>query len=122
MTAASVTKKVKLQLVGLDSNAFVLMGAFRKQARKEGWTPEEISAVIDDCTSGDYNHLLNVLREHCQADGDKLEPEDDTDNEEEEDEEEEDEDFDDEDLDDEDLDDEDLDDEDEEDEEEEEEE
>ncbi len=60
------TKKVNLELVGLDGNAFSLMGAFRKQARKEKWTPEEIKGVLDECQSGDYNHLLQTLMAHCE--------------------------------------------------------
>ena len=55
---------VKLELVGLDGNAFFLMGAFQRAARKQGRTSEEIKAVMDDCTSGDYNHLLSVLVAH----------------------------------------------------------
>ena len=35
-------KKVKLNLVGLDGNAMSLMAAFRRQAKKEGWTEEEM--------------------------------------------------------------------------------
>jgi hypothetical protein len=56
-------KKVKLKLVGLDGNAFALMGAFQRQARKEEWTPDEIKMVIDESTSGDYSHLLATLME-----------------------------------------------------------
>ena len=59
-------KKVKLQLVGLDGNAFALMGAFQRQARKEGWTKEEIKEVLDECQSDDYDHLLATLAEHCE--------------------------------------------------------
>ena len=55
---------VKLKLVGLDGNAFFLMGAFQRAARKQGRTSEEIKAVMDDCTSGDYDHLLSVLFSH----------------------------------------------------------
>ena len=62
-------KKVRLQLVGLDGNAFALMGAFQRQARKEGWSKDEISAVMDECLSGDYDHLLCTLMDHCE-DGD----------------------------------------------------
>ena len=58
-------KRVCLSLVGLDSNAFVLMAAFRKQARKEGWTDEEIKAVLTEAQSGDYDNLLRVLLERC---------------------------------------------------------
>jgi hypothetical protein len=60
------TKKVKLQLVGLDGNAFSLMGAFQKAARRQGWTKEEITEVLDDAMSGDYNHLLQVLVSHTE--------------------------------------------------------
>ena len=61
-----VNKKVKLQLVGLDSNAFFLMAAFSQQAKREGWTKEEIDAVLDDCRRGGYNNLLCVLMDHCE--------------------------------------------------------
>ncbi len=64
------TKKITLNLVGLDGNAFFLMSAFSKQAKREGWTKEEIDAVLNDAKSGDYRHLLRVLDEHCE-DGDE---------------------------------------------------
>lgn len=64
-----VNKKVKLKLVGLDGNAFVLMGAFRRQARKEKWTEDEINAVMDECKKGDYNHLVCTLMDHCVNSG-----------------------------------------------------
>jgi hypothetical protein len=60
-------KTVHLKLVGLDGNAFVLMGAFQRQARKEGWTSEEIGTVLDKCRSSDYDHLLFTLQEHCRS-------------------------------------------------------
>lgn len=60
-----VNKKIKLKLVGLDGNAFSLMGAFQRQARKEKWSPEEIKEVLDECMSGDYDHLLSTLAKHC---------------------------------------------------------
>ena len=61
-------KKVKLNLVGLDGNAFSLMGAFTKQARREKWTPEEIKIVMDECQAGDYDHLLATLMKYCDED------------------------------------------------------
>jgi hypothetical protein len=57
-------KKVKMKLVGLDGNAFSLMGAFSSNARKQGWSKEEINVVIQECMSGDYDHLLVTLMEH----------------------------------------------------------
>ena len=62
------TKKVKLKLIGCDSNAFALMGAFQKQARKENWTQIEINEVLDECKQGDYNHLLQTLMKYCEGD------------------------------------------------------
>jgi len=54
-------KRVKLNLVGLDGNAFVLMGAFQQAARKQGWTKEEIDEVLEECRSGNYDHLVQTL-------------------------------------------------------------
>ena len=59
-----MNKKVKLNLIGLDGNAFSLMGAWKQQARREKWTSEEIDAVLKEATSGDYNHLLATISEH----------------------------------------------------------
>lgn len=61
------SKRVRMNLVGLDGNAFALMGEFQKNARRQGWEREEIEKVLDECTSGDYNHLLRVLMAHTEA-------------------------------------------------------
>lgn len=58
-------KKVNLQMVGLDGNAFAIMAAFQRQARKEGWTQNEIKEVLDRAMSGDYSHLISTIAEHC---------------------------------------------------------
>lgn len=57
----NTTKKVTLNLLSLDGNAFALMGAFQRQARKEGWTQEEIAPVLKEAQGGDYDHLLQTL-------------------------------------------------------------
>lgn len=67
---------VKLELVGLDGNAFSLMGAWQRAANNQGRSKEEINAVLTDCRSGDYNHLLSVLIHHTES------PESDSDEEE----------------------------------------
>lgn len=56
-----INPKVDLDLVGVDGNAFAILGAFRKQARKEGWTAEEINKVIDEATKENYDHLLQTI-------------------------------------------------------------
>ncbi|QTD36411.1 hypothetical protein JL193_09585 [Polaribacter batillariae] len=61
-----IEKTVNLNLIGVDGNAFVIMGVFRRQAKKEGWTPEEIELVMEDAKSGDYNHLLATIENHCE--------------------------------------------------------
>lgn len=59
-------KYVKLQLWGLDSNAFSLMGAFRSQARKEKWSEEDINKVLTEARSSNYDHLVATLDSHCK--------------------------------------------------------
>lgn len=59
-----MNKKISLDLEGLDGNAFSLLGAFQKQARREGWTDDEIRAVITESKTGDYDHLLQTLIKH----------------------------------------------------------
>ncbi|WP_396602060.1 hypothetical protein [Algibacter sp. R77976] len=61
-----IDKTVNLNLVGVNGNAFMIMGVFRKQAKKEGWTSEEIEDVMTEAKSGDYNHLLATIENHCE--------------------------------------------------------
>lgn len=68
-------KKVIMQLVGLDSNAYSIMGAFRRNARKQGWTSDEISAVLNEAMSGDYNHLLSTIMDNVEMPEDEDEDE-----------------------------------------------
>jgi hypothetical protein len=65
-------KKVIMDLTTIDGNAYSLMGHFSKNARRQGWTKEEIDAVLKDCMSGDYNHLVSTLMDNTE------EPKDDT--------------------------------------------
>jgi len=76
---AATKKTVKLRLVGLDGNAFSLMGAFQRQARREGWLQAEINEVLEECKTGDYNHLLCTLVDHCEDPEDEGDWEDDDD-------------------------------------------
>lgn len=61
-----MTKKLKLNLVGLDGNAFSVLGAFQRAAKKRGWTEDEIKEVLNVAMSGDYNNLLKTIMEHCE--------------------------------------------------------
>jgi len=61
-----VTKKVSLDLVGVDGNAFSIMGTFMRQAREENWSKEEIDFVINKAKSSDYDNLLSVIVSYCK--------------------------------------------------------
>jgi len=53
--------KLNLSLEEQDGNAFVLLGHFRKEAKRAGWKPEAIEEKTKEATSGDYDHLLQTL-------------------------------------------------------------
>ena len=59
-------KKVRMSLVGLDGNAFNLMGQFQRNARRQGCPQEEVSAVLEECRTGDYDHLLQTLMDNIE--------------------------------------------------------
>lgn len=53
------TKKI-YSLVGVNGNAYAVMGYVRNAMRECGMTKQQIEEYTSDATSGDYNHLLNV--------------------------------------------------------------
>ena len=53
-------------MVGVDGNAFIIMAVFRRQAKKEGWSQEEIDMVMTEAKSRDYVHLLATIENHCE--------------------------------------------------------
>jgi hypothetical protein len=63
----TIAKKVKLELVGLDGNAYSLLGAFSRAARHQGWSKTEIEEVTRQATSGNYDNLLCVLMDHTES-------------------------------------------------------
>ena len=72
-----VNKTVNLDLVGVNGNAFMIMGVFQRQARKEGWTQEEIDVVLDEAKSSDYNYLLATISNHCEVQDEPFNTDDD---------------------------------------------
>lgn len=61
-----VGKTVKMDLIGLDGNAFSLMGTFRRNAKRQGWTTDEIDIVLNKCKSGNYDNLITTLLDHTE--------------------------------------------------------
>ena len=45
-------------LVGVDGNAFAVMGYVSRAMKETGFSKEEISEYTKRATSGDYNNLL----------------------------------------------------------------
>ena len=52
--------KKHYDLVGVDGNAFSIMGYVRSAMKECGFSKDEIETYIKDATSNDYNHLLVV--------------------------------------------------------------
>ena len=52
--------QVKIQLVGLDGNAFSILGRCREVARRAGISKENIENFTHEAQSGDYDNLLQT--------------------------------------------------------------
>lgn len=63
----SPAKTVNFDMIGQDGNEFVLIGGWRQQARREGWSSADIDKVINEATSGDYDHLIVTLAAHSES-------------------------------------------------------
>lgn len=57
-------KKVEGTLIGVDGNAFALMGRFQRLAKRQQWSDADIEVVLDKCYDGDYNQLVATLATH----------------------------------------------------------
>lgn len=66
----ATTQKVNLVLEGQNGNIFSLMGAFRRQALKDGWSATEVEKVLTQVgESANYDDALQVLMSNCANDG-----------------------------------------------------
>lgn len=52
--------KIKVQLTGMDGNAFAIMGAVAAALRKAGVPAAEISQYREESMSGDYDNVLRT--------------------------------------------------------------
>ena len=59
-------------LVGVDGNAFALMGYTAKAMRKAGFTEEEIKGMYAEAESGDYYNLIAVCDDYVNKVNEKL--------------------------------------------------
>lgn len=57
----------EVELIGEDGNAFAILGACSKAARRAGWTKEEINEFTEKAMAGDYDRLLGVVQEYFEV-------------------------------------------------------
>jgi|TARA_R110000822_G_scaffold309563_1_gene439474 hypothetical protein len=55
---------VPIRLTGADGNAFAILGACSKEARKNGIEREKINEFMEEAKSGDYDHLLQTCHKY----------------------------------------------------------
>ena len=63
-----IHKKPVVKLSGQDGNAFYILGACQRAAKKAGWDAEKIKSVMDEMRGGDYNNLLATAMKHFDVD------------------------------------------------------
>ena len=56
-----IHQEVKLNLNGVDGNAFSILGAMHKVLRKAKVPQADIDAITKEATDGDYDHLLQTV-------------------------------------------------------------
>jgi len=64
-------KKQRYTLVGVDGNAYSLMGYTQRAMKECGFKKDEIEEVMKKAKSSDYNNLICVLDEALQGCNDK---------------------------------------------------
>jgi len=60
-------EKLEWSLVGVNWNAFAILGYFVQKARRQWRSKEEIKEVLDDAKSGDYDNLLYIINEQFEC-------------------------------------------------------
>lgn len=56
---------MKYSLIGIDGNAFYIMGYVADAMRREGYKKSEIDRYLADCKSSDYDHLIQASVKMC---------------------------------------------------------
>jgi len=57
-------EKPKLKLSGFDGNAFAILGKAKQASQKAGWSKEKFEVFMEECKSGDYDHLLQTCMKY----------------------------------------------------------
>jgi hypothetical protein len=64
---------IHIKLIGLDGNAFSILGRVRKAMKKAGLPDDIIDDYHTQATSGDYDHLLQTTMSWFNTDTDEVE-------------------------------------------------
>lgn len=64
--------KDKYTLVGVDGNAFAIMGYVLRAMEEEGFSKEEREEYLEDAKSSDYNNLLCVSDDYIDRVNDRV--------------------------------------------------
>ena len=59
-------------LVGVDGNAFAIMGYTKKAMREQKFSKEEIDEMLKKAMSSDYNNLLCVCMDYVGKCNDRI--------------------------------------------------
>ena len=59
-------------LVGVDGNAYAIMGYTSKAMKRAGFTKEEVDQMYKEATSGDYSNLICVCDEYIDKVNERL--------------------------------------------------
>lgn len=60
-------QKPEVELVGHDGNAYSILAACQRAARRAKWSPEKISTILEEMKSGDYDHLLQTAMKYFEV-------------------------------------------------------
>ena len=64
-----MASKPVVQLIGVDGNAFMVLGTCMKAAKKAGMTQKWQDKFLKEAKSGDYEHLLQTAIKYFDVEG-----------------------------------------------------
>jgi hypothetical protein len=57
----------EVELLGHDGNAFAIIGACQRVARRAGWPEDRIARVRNEMMAGDYDHLIQTAMRYFEV-------------------------------------------------------
>ena len=58
---------ISVELIGVDGNAYNVLGIVKKALERAGVSEEEVSEFYTEATSGDYNKLLATVMDTVEV-------------------------------------------------------